>query len=138
MKMLTYSELIRIPSYEGRYEYLKLDGRVGDRTFGSSRYLNQALYHSEEWKALKNRLIVRDNGRDLGFPGYDIFDRICLHHLNPISKEDILNRDPKVLDPENLICTSYNTHKAIHYGDKNLLNLLVERRPGDTTPWKIR
>lgn len=138
MKMLTYSELIRIPSYEERYEYLKLDGRVGDRTFGSSRYLNQALYHSEEWKALKHRLIVRDNGCDLAFPGYDIFDRICLHHLNPITKEDILNRNPKVLDPENLICTSYNTHKAIHYGDRDLLNLLVERRPGDTTPWEIR
>lgn len=138
MKMLTYTELIQIPSYEGRYEYLKLDGRVGARTFGSSRYLNQALYHSDEWRTLKHQLIVRDNGCDLAFPGYEIFDRVCLHHLNPISKEDILYRDPKVLDPENLICTSYNTHKAIHYGDKDLLNLLVERRPGDTVPWRTR
>lgn len=132
---LTYSELIRIPSYEERYQYLKLNGRVALRTFGSSRYLNQALYHSKEWKDLKNRIILRDNGCDLGVDGYEIYDRIYIHHLNPISKDDILNRDPKVLDPDNLICTSYKTHEAIHYGDESLLNLLVDRKPGDTTLW---
>lgn len=138
MKIRTYSELITIPTYEERFEYLKLDGVVGVRTFGSNRYLNQALYHSDEWLSLKDKMIVRDNGCDLGMIGFDIFNRICLHHINPISKDDILNRDPKVLDPENLICTSYRTHKAIHYGDKDLLNLLVERRPGDTAPWLKR
>lgn len=136
--ILTYSELITIPTFEGRFDYLKLNGVVGERTFGSSRYLNQMLYHSEEWLSLKARLIVRDNGCDLGVMGHDIFDRVCLHHLNPISKDDIIDRHSKVLDPENLICTAYNTHKAIHYGDKDLLNLFVERRPGDTTPWKTR
>lgn len=131
----TYSELITIPTFEERFEYLKLDGVVGARTFGSSRYLNQILYHSLEWLRLKDELIVRDNGCDLGVYGYDIFNRICLHHMNPISKDDIINRDPKVLDPENLIITSYNTHKAIHYSDKDLLGLFVERKPGDTTLW---
>lgn len=132
---LSYRELSRLKTFEERYDYLRLGGMVGERTFGSNRYLNQALYHSPEWKRLKRELIIRDNGCDLGVDGYEIYDRIYLHHLNPITKADILNRDRKVLDPDNLICTSYNTHQAIHYGDKGLLNLLVERRPGDTKLW---
>lgn len=132
---LSYKELSRLKTFEERYDYLRLKGVVGERTFGSNRYLNQALYHSDEWKRLKREIIVRDNGCDLGVEGYEIRDRIYIHHMNPITKADILDRNPKVLDPNNLICCSYNTHQAIHYGDKSLLNLLVERRPGDTKLW---
>lgn len=132
---LSYRELAKLKTFEERYDYLRLQGIVGERTFGSNRYLNQALYHSNEWQRLKQKLIIRDNGCDLGVDGYEIRDRIYLHHINPITKKDILERNPKVLDPNNLICTSYKTHQAIHYGDKSLLCLLVERRPGDTKLW---
>lgn len=135
MKILRYSDLVKLDTFEERFEYLKLNGIVGARTFSSHRYLNQALYHSPEWKRLKNQIIVRDNGCDLGVPGHSIRDRIYIHHLNPISIDDVINRNKLVMDEENLICTTFNTHQAIHYGDKDLLSLLVERKPGDTKLW---
>lgn len=138
-KMITrsYSELITIPTFEERYRYLRLRGRVGRETFGHDRYLNQVLYTSKEWRLFRNEIIVRDDGLDLGCDGFDIFGRIIIHHINPITVEDVLNRDPKVFDPNNVISCSNNTHQAIHYGDESLLPLLpVERRPNDTCPWR--
>lgn len=135
MKILSYSELISFKTFEKRFDYLKLSGCVGESTFGSHRYLNQALYHSKEWLRLKDEIIIRDDGCDLGVDGFQIMDRIYIHHLNPITIDDVLNRSRKVMDPDNLICVSFNTHQAIHYGDKSLLNLLVERKPGDTKLW---
>lgn len=134
-KILTYGELIQFDTFEDRFRYLKLNGVVGGRTFGSDRYLNQALYHSKEWEILKAKLILRDDGCDLAFPGRDISDRVYLHHLNPICKEDIIERRSKVLDPNNLVCVSFRTHQAIHYGDEDLLMTMVERKPGDTKLW---
>lgn len=132
-----YSELINIPTYEERFKYLQLKGAVGDDTFGYDRYLNQILYNSPEWKRLRNQIIIRDNGRDLGCEGYEIYGRILIHHMNPITVEDIVSRDPIVFDPENLICVSHNTHNAIHYGDENLLIMSpVERTKNDTCPWR--
>lgn len=132
-----YSELTTIPTYEGRFKYLQLKGAVGDDTFGYDRYLNQILYNSPEWKRLRNQIIIRDNGRDLGCEGYEIYGRILIHHMNPITVEDIVSRDPIVFDPENLICVSHNTHNAIHYGDENLLIMApVERTKNDTCPWR--
>lgn len=136
MIMRTYSELIRIPSFEERFRYLKLEGAVGDSTFGSSRYLNQAFYKSEEWKKIRRDIILRDNGCDLAMEGYYIFDKIIIHHMNPISKDSIIHKDESIIDPEFLICVSPRTHNAIHYGDESLLPKgLVIRTPGDTTPW---
>ena len=132
-----YSELTTIPTYEERFKYLQLKGAVGDDTFGYDRYLNQILYNSPEWKRLRNQIIIRDNGRDLGCEGYEIYGRILIHHMNPITVEDIVSRDPIVFDPENLICVSHNTHNAIHYGDENLLIMApVERTKNDTCPWR--
>ena len=132
-----YSELITIPTYEERFKYLQLKGAVGNDTFGYDRYLNQILYNSPEWKRLRNQIIIRDNGRDLGCEGYEIYGRILIHHMNPITVEDIVSRDPIVFDPENLICVSHNTHNAIHYGDENLLIMApVERTKNDTCPWR--
>lgn len=132
-----YSELITIPTYEERFKYLQLKGAVGNDTFGYDRYLNQILYNSPEWKQLRNQIIIRDNGRDLGCEGYEIYGRILIHHMNPITVEDIVSRDPIVFDPENLICVSHNTHNAIHYGDENLLIMApVERTKNDTCPWR--
>lgn len=132
-----YSELITIPTYEERFKYLQLKGAIGNDTFGYDRYLNQILYNSPEWKRLRNQIIIRDNGRDLGCEGYEIYGRILIHHMNPITVEDIVSRDPIVFDPENLICVSHNTHNAIHYGDENLLILApVERTKNDTCPWR--
>ena len=132
-----YSELITIPTYEERFKYLQLKGAVGNDTFGYDRYLNQILYNSPEWKRLRNQIIIRDNGRDLGCEGYEIYGRILIHHMNPITVEDIVSRDPIVFDPENLICVSHNTHNAIHYGDENLLIMApVERIKNDTCPWR--
>lgn len=132
-----YSELIRIPSYQGRYEYLKLGGDVGDPTFGGHRYINQQLYRSREWRQLRHRIIVRDSGCDLAMPGWEIGRYITIHHINPITLEDLeLGRDC-VFDPENLICVSHYTHEAIHYGDESLLIAEpIVRRPNDTCPWK--
>lgn len=136
--MKSYSELIRLKTFEERFEYLKLKGNVGGRTFGSERYLNQVLYQSPEWRNFRRKIIIRDNGCDLGMEGYSIDGiKIIIHHINPITIEDIKNRSPKIFDPDNVICVSHMTHEAIHYGDKNLLpSVATERRPGDTCPWK--
>ena len=133
----TYSELILLPTFEERYEYLRLDGRVGEETFGFDRWLNQTFYKSEEWLSMRDKIIVRDNGCDLGISGRDIYSRILIHHMNPITKEDILRRSDILLNPEYLICVTPNTHRAIHYGNENLLmKAPIERRPNDTCPWK--
>lgn len=134
----TYSELITIPDYEERFRYLKLPGSVGAETFGYDRYLNQILYRTAEWKRFRRDIILRDNGCDLAHPDYEIIgQRILVHHMNPITAEDVLNRSRKVFDPENVICVSHNTHNAIHYGDENLLTLSpIERTPNDTCPWR--
>lgn len=134
----TYSELLTFKTFEERFDYLKLNGIVGKDTFGFDRYMNQWLYHnSKEWKAVRRKVIVRDNGCDLGIEGYDILGRILVHHLNPITIDDIKNRSPTIFDLNNLICVSHNTHNAIHYGDENLLvKAPVERKLNDTCPWK--
>ena len=133
----TYSELITIPTFEERFEYLKLNGSVGLETFGHDRYLNQILYNSPEWRRFRPEIIVRDNGCDLACEGYEIFGKILIHHINPITAKDILNRNPKVFDPENVITTVHNTHNAIHYGDENvLITEPIERSRNDTCPWK--
>ena len=133
----TYSELITIPTFEERFKYLKLNGSVGLETFGHDRYLNQILYNSPEWRRFRPEIIVRDNGCDLACEGYEIFGKILIHHINPITAQDILNRNSKVFDPENVITTVHNTHNAIHYGDKNLLiTEPIERSRNDTCPWK--
>ena len=133
----TYSELITLPTFEERYRYLRLGGRVGEETFGFDRYLNQVFYKSDEWRSIRDKIIVRDNGCDLGMEDREIMDRILIHHMNPISKEDILYRSKYLLDPEFLICTMKNTHDAIHYGDESLLYTAhIERKPFDTCPWR--
>lgn len=133
----SYSELIKLETFEERFEYLKLNGRVGESTFGYDRYLNQLFYTTAEWKAARNLVIIRDNGCDLGIDDRIIGGRIFIHHINPITKEDILNRHPKLFDPENLICVSKLTHDAIHYGDENLLiKAPIERSKNDTCPWR--
>ena len=135
--MRSYTELSKYSSFLDRFEYLRLDGTVGSETFGSNRFMNQAFYTSPEWRRARREVIIRDDGCDLGVEGYDIFSKILIHHMNPIREEDLLNRNPDILNPEFLICVSHNTHNAIHYGDKNLLPApLVERKPGDTCPWK--
>jgi ribosomal protein L20A (L18A) len=133
-----YSELITIPTFEGRFEYLKLDGIVGRETFGFDRYLNQQFYTSYEYRKFKRDIVIRDMGCDLGIEDRPIRSRIILHHINPISPEDILDRNIRILlDPENAICVSHRTHNAIHYGDSSLLiTAPIERRPNDTCPWK--
>lgn len=134
----TYSELSKLKTFRERYEYLRLDGVVGADTFGFDRYLNQVFYRSPEWKSIRNFVIVRDNGCDLGVEGHEIHDKILIHHMNPISVEDILKRRDSLLNPEYLISTILNTHNAIHYGDASLLvDTPIERRPNDTTPWRI-
>ena len=133
----TYSELIQIPTFLERFKYLKLNGRVGEETFGYDRYLNQAFYQSYEWKHLRDQIIIRDLGCDLAFEGREIFDRIYIHHMNPIRAEDIIRHSDSIMDPEYLICTSKLTHEAIHYGDDSLLYQdPIPRRPGDTCPWR--
>lgn len=133
----TYSELIQIPTFLGRFRYLKLGGRVGEDTFGHDRYLNQILYRSPEWKRFRREIIIRDNGCDLACEGYEIFGKILIHHINPITVEDVLNRHPNIFDPENVISTVLNTHNAIHYGDETLLITdPIVRTKNDTCPWK--
>lgn len=135
----TYSELITFPTFEQRFEYLKLRGKVGESTFGPERYLNQVLYSSNAWQAVRRKVIIRDNSFDLGIEDYEIFDKPVIHHMNPITVEDIVNRNPKIFDPEFLICVSDRTHRAIHYGDKKLLpKVVMQRMPDDTTLWKSR
>ena len=133
----TYSELITIPTYEERFEYLRCNSAVGKETFGFNRYLNQVLYNSMDWKRLRRQIIIRDNGCDLAFEGYAIYGKIIIHHINPISLDDIMKECSIVFDPENLVCVSFNTHNAIHYGDANLLSTgPIERTPNDTCPWR--
>lgn len=137
MSIKTYSELIALPTFEERYKYLKLSGKVCEDTFGFDRYLNQVFYRSKEWKSIRDRVITRDNGCDLGIEGREIYGRILIHHMNPIRKEDILQRSEFLLNPEYLICTVKNTHDAIHYGDESLLMTApVERTKNDTCPWR--
>lgn len=134
----SYQELIRLKTFEERFEYLKLNGTVGSRTFGSHRVWNQVLYSSPEWKRFRHQVIIRDNGCDLGMEGYSVDgDRIIIHHINPLTIEDVQNRDRKIFDMDNVICVSHRTHEAIHYGDRDLLPAMpIERRPGDTLCWK--
>lgn len=134
----TYSELSKLKTFRERYEYLKLDGTVGEETFGFDRYINQMFYKTEEWKRIRNYVITRDNGCDLGIQDRKIVDSVILvHHMNPITKEDIINKNEILLDPEYLITTIKPTHDAIHYGDESLLaEDLVIRSKNDTCPWK--
>ena len=137
MSIRTYSELITLPTFEERYQYLRLNGRVGEETFGFDRWLNQKFYKDPEWLRIRDEVIIRDNGCDLAIPGREIYSRILIHHMNPITKDDILQRSKYLLDTEYLICTIKNTHDAIHYGDENLLvKGPVERKPNDTCPWR--
>ena len=133
----SYYELIQIPNYLDRFNYLKLRGSVGKETFGFDRYLNQALYRSPEWKRFRRDMILRDNGCDLACEGYEIVGKVLLHHINPITIEDITKRSASILAPNHVICLSMNTHNAIHYGDESLLVIgPTERTPYDTCTWK--
>lgn len=133
----TYSELITLPTFKERYEYLRLGGVVGKDTFRFDRYLNQIFYKSLEWQSVRREVIIRDNGCDLGLDGYEIKGKILIHHMNPINVEDILNRSDTLLNPEYLITTVLATHNAIHYGDATLLSTLPkERSKNDTCPWR--
>lgn len=138
MRMIrTYSELITLPTFKERYKYLRLGGTVGEDTFGFDRYLNQAFYKSREWLDIRDYVIVRDQGCDLALEGYEIYNRILIHHMNPITKEDILQRSKFLLDPEYLITTVKRTHDAIHYGDDSILiDAPIERTINDTCPWR--
>lgn len=131
----TYNELILLKTFDERFEYLRLNGQVGNLTFGFDRYINQLFYKSDAWLQIRRDIIIRDLGCDLGIVGYEIHKHIIIHHMNPISKEDILNNTDYVLNPNYLISTCINTHNAVHYGT-NTPNIITERRPGDTCPWK--
>lgn len=136
-RILTYNELSKLLTFRERYNYLRLAGRVGEETFGFNRYLNQVFYKSDEWKAIRDFVIVRDNGCDLGVEGYDIHGKILIHHMNPILAEDILKRSDFLLNPDYLITTVLPTHNAIHYGDDSLLiTVPIERTRNDTCPWR--
>lgn len=138
MGIKSYSELMSIKSFQDRLEYLKLYGRVGDITFGGNRYLNQMLYHCYEWEKVKRDIVIRDKGNDLAHEDYPILSKsVYVHHINPITPDDILNRRGCVFDPENLISSSFQTHNAIHYGnDTKLSTGYAERKPNDTCPWR--
>ena len=137
MSIKTYSELIKIPTFEERFEYLRLNGIVGKDTFGFDRYINQKFYRSAEWKRIRDQVIVRDNGCDLGIEDRMICGRILIHHMNPITDKDILNVTDLLLNPDYLICVSHITHNAIHYSDENLLiKSPIVRTKYDTCPWK--
>lgn len=132
----TYQELCRLETFEERFRYLSLRGTVGQSTFGYERYLNQSFYRSTQWRQIRDKVIARDEGTDLGVEGYDIYDRIIIHHMNPMTVEDLVHGNSDVLNINYLITTTHRTHNAIHYGDENLLaKPLVERRPGDTKMW---
>ena len=136
--MRSYSELVKLPTFEERFEYLRLDGEVGEETFGFDRYINQSFYRCGEWKRVRDQVIVRDNGCDLGIPDRQLYDHIVIHHMNPVTREDLINKKDTLMDPEYLICVSIPTHNAIHYGDESQLvpSSLIERTPNDTCPWK--
>lgn len=136
MSSKTYSELILRDTFIGRFQYAMLGGKLGAVTFGYDRPLNQAFYASREWKQVRDEVIIRDMGCDLGVPGYEVMDRILVHHMNPIQKFDLLDFNEDVLNPEYLICVSTRTHNAIHFGDERQLpEPVIERRPGDTDLW---
>ena len=137
MSIRTYSELILLPTFEERFKYLQLNGRVGDDTFGFDRYINQNFYKSADWKRIRDQIIIRDNGCDLALEGYEIYGRILIHHMNPITVKDVELSTEYLMNPEYLICVTHNTHNAIHYGDEKLLmNGPVVRTKNDTCPWR--
>ena len=137
MSIRTYSELILLPTFEERLKYLQLNGRIGDDTFGFDRYINQNFYRSAEWKRIRDQIIIRDNGCDLALEGYEIYGRILIHHMNPITVKDVELSTEYLMNPEYLICVTHNTHNAIHYGDEKLLMKgPVVRTKNDTCPWK--
>ena len=137
MNIKSYSECILLPTFLERFRYLQIGGYVGKETFGYDRYLNQILYRTPEWKRFRRDMILRDNGCDLACEGYEIHGNILVHHINPISVEDVINRNPCIFDPDNVICTSLNTHNAVHYSDESILiTEPVVRKPYDTCPWK--
>ena len=136
MRLRTYSELIALRTFEERFNYLVLHGSVGIVTFGSDRFLNQDFYNSWLWRSVRNKIIIRDSACDLGIPGHDIYDAIRIHHMNPVLLEDLEDGNPAIINPEFLICTSLDTHNAIHFGtSKKTTHLPVERRKGDTKLW---
>lgn len=135
--MKSYRELKKLKTFLDRFEYLKIGGKIGQSTFGGDRWINQAFYTSKEWRRTRNGIILRDNGCDLGVEGYDILRNLVIHHINPVTIEDLEERRDIALDPDNLVCVSDITHKAIHYGDASLLpKEPVERKPNDTCPWR--
>lgn len=133
----TYSDFRRLATFEERFDYLQLGGLVGMDTFGYDRYLNQDFYRSRQWRQVRNVVIARDNGCDLGISGFEIHDRVYVHHMNPMITEDLIHGNLDILDPEFLICVTLDTHNAVHYGDRNSLRqrLPIDRRPGDTKLW---
>jgi len=136
MRLRTYSELMTLRTFDERFEYLALHGSIGIVTFGSDRFLNQDFYNSWDWRSVRNKIIIRDNACDLAIPGRDIFGAIRIHHMNPVLLEDLEDGNPAILDPEFLICSSLDTHNALHFGNsKNLTRLPTERRKGDTKLW---
>lgn len=136
--MRTYSELIKLSTFEERFDYLKLDGKIGEDTFGFERYLNQVLYHLPEWKEVRRKVLVRDEGCDLAIPDREIYGKAIVHHMNPITIEDVEEHNPDVFDPEFLITVSKLTHDAIHFGDPSILmeSKPTIRQPNDTCPWR--
>lgn len=137
MSIRTYSDLILLPTFEERFKYLQLNGRVGDDTFGFDRYINQNFYRSAEWKRIRDLVIMRDNGCDLALEGHEIYGRILIHHMNPITVKDVELSTEYLMNSEYLICVTHNTHNAIHYGDEKLLMKgPVVRTKNDTCPWK--
>lgn len=136
MKIRTYSELSQLETFEDRYHYLELRGALGLATFGFDRWINQRFYKSQEWKSIRNQVIIRDDGCDLGIPGYEIHSGLLVHHMDPLSLDDLKQGEDSIMDPEFLITTSLQTHNAIHYGDENLLPRgPVVRKAGDTNLW---
>lgn len=135
--MLSYQELILLPTFMERYNYLKLSGSVGEDKFGYDRYLNQSFYASKEWRNFRNHIIVRDMGNDMALEGYAILGKVIIHHLNPLEVDDFLEHSNSLLDPNNVVCVSYDTHQAIHYGsEEKLPHGLIIRTPNDTCPWR--
>lgn len=137
-KLKSYSELRELKTYEQRFKYLQIGGRIGIETFGYDRYLNQMFYNLPNWKKVRDQVIIRDNGCDLGLEGYSIPGKVIIHHINPITIDDVLEGNPEIFDPEYLVCVSHATHNAIHYGDETYPHKfeVIERRPNDTVPWK--
>lgn len=135
-KIKTYDELSTLKTFEERLRYLVIGGSIGEETFGYDRWLNQVFYTSDEWRRLRRDVIIRDEGCDLGIPGMEITGRLIIHHMNPIGKLDVIEHSRLLVDPDNLICVSINTHNAIHYGDLSILEPFVERQPNDTCPWR--